>query len=91
MDTGYAIPRSRRSAPKFGFRCWIELLNHLEGPFLTSKEGALEAFCHLKLPRLGCALFFDPSGGTLYAELYGTLYEWDLQENEPGPGWWIGE
>jgi hypothetical protein len=36
-------------------------------------------------------LFFDPSGGTLYAELDGTLYEWDLQENEPGPEWWIGE
>ena len=33
----------------------------------------------------------DPSGGTLYAELQGTLYEWDLQKNEPGPEWWIGE
>ncbi|KIJ97180.1 hypothetical protein K443DRAFT_10093 [Laccaria amethystina LaAM-08-1] len=37
------------------------------------------------------ALFFDPNGGTLYAELFGTLYEWDLQKNEPGPEWWIGE
>ncbi|EDR00612.1 uncharacterized protein LACBIDRAFT_295707 [Laccaria bicolor S238N-H82] len=37
------------------------------------------------------ALFFDPSGGTLYAELGGTIYEWDLRENEPGPEWWIGE
>ena len=31
--------------------------------------------------------FFDPSGGTLYTELDGTLYEWDLQKNEPGPKW----
>ena len=37
------------------------------------------------------ALFFDPSGGTLYAEHCGTLYEWDLRTNEPGPEWWIGE
>ena len=37
------------------------------------------------------ALFFDPSGGTLYAELLGTLYEWDLWKNEHGPKWWIGE
>ena len=37
------------------------------------------------------ALFFDPSGRTLYAELNGTLYEWDVQKNEPGPEWWIGE
>ena len=37
------------------------------------------------------ALFLDPSGGTLYAEHCGTLYEWDLQTNEPGPKWWIGE
>jgi len=37
------------------------------------------------------ALFFDPSGGTLYAELYGTLYEWDLQKNKQGSKWWIGE
>ena len=55
-----------------------------------------EEILTLKLERLDSgirvgALFFDPSGGTLYAELYGTLYEWDLQENEPGPGWWIGE
>ena len=28
------------------------------------------------------SLFFDPSGGTLYAELNGTLYEWDLQKND---------
>ena len=39
----------------------------------------------------GVALFFDPSGRTLYAELNGTLYEWDLQKNDPGPEWWIGE
>ena len=37
------------------------------------------------------ALFFDPSGGTLYAELGGAIYEWDLRKNEPGPEWWIGE
>jgi len=37
------------------------------------------------------ALFFNPSGGTLYAELYGTLYKWDLQKSEHGPEWWIGE
>jgi hypothetical protein len=37
------------------------------------------------------ALFFDPNGVTLYAELGGTLYEWDMQKNEPGPEWWIGE
>ena len=37
------------------------------------------------------ALFFDPSGGTLYAEHHGTIYEWDLRKNEPGPEWWIGE
>ena len=37
------------------------------------------------------ALFFDPSGGALYAEQHGTLYEWDLRKNEPGPEWWIGE
>ena len=37
------------------------------------------------------AIFFDPSRGTLYAEHGGTLYEWDLQKNESGPEWWIGE
>ncbi|EDR00725.1 uncharacterized protein LACBIDRAFT_313184 [Laccaria bicolor S238N-H82] len=37
------------------------------------------------------ALFFDPSGGTLYAEQNGILYEWDLQNNKCGPEWWIGE
>ena len=37
------------------------------------------------------ALFFDPSGGTLYFAHNGTLYEWDLQENMCGPEWWIGE
>ncbi|EDR00615.1 uncharacterized protein LACBIDRAFT_295708 [Laccaria bicolor S238N-H82] len=37
------------------------------------------------------SLFFDPCGGTLYAELHGTIYEWDLQKKEPGPEWWIGE
>ena len=37
------------------------------------------------------ALFFDPSGGTLYAECCGTLYESDLQKNERGPEWWVGE
>ena len=36
------------------------------------------------------SLFFDPSGATLYAELAGTLCEWDLRKNEPGPEWWIG-
>ena len=37
------------------------------------------------------ALFFDPSGETLYAEYGGTLYAWVLRKNEPGPEWWIGE
>ena len=37
------------------------------------------------------ALFFDPNGETLYAEYFGTLYEWVLGKNEPGPEWWIGE
>ena len=37
------------------------------------------------------ALFFDPSGATLYAAHHGTLYEWDLQKNKCGPEWWIGE
>jgi hypothetical protein len=37
------------------------------------------------------SLFFDPSGGTLYAELAGTLYEWDLRKNKNGPEWWIGD
>ena len=37
------------------------------------------------------ALFFDPSGETLYAEYDGTIYEWVLQKNEPSPEWWIGE
>ncbi|EDR04730.1 uncharacterized protein LACBIDRAFT_330332 [Laccaria bicolor S238N-H82] len=37
------------------------------------------------------SLFFDPNGETLYAELAGTLYEWDLRKNEPGLEWWIGE
>ena len=37
------------------------------------------------------ALFFDPSGETLYAEYGGTLYEWVMRKNEPGPEWWIGE
>ena len=36
------------------------------------------------------SLFFDPSGGTLYAELAGTLYEWDLRKKN-GPEWWIGD
>ena len=37
------------------------------------------------------ALFFDPSGETLYAEYRGTIYEWVMRKNEPGPEWWIGE
>ena len=37
------------------------------------------------------ALFFDPSGETLYAQYGGTIYEWVLRKNEPGPEWWIGE
>jgi len=37
------------------------------------------------------SLFFDPGGGTLYAELDGTLYMWDLQKNNHGCKWWIGE
>ena len=35
--------------------------------------------------------FFDPSGGTMYAGLNGTLYEWDLEQNKHGPEWWMGE
>ena len=55
-----------------------------------------EEILPLKLERLRGhiglgALFFDPSGGTMYAELDGTLYEWDLRKNEPSPEWWIGE
>ena len=55
-----------------------------------------EEMLHLKSERLGVditggALFFDPSRGTLYAELDGILYEWDLQKNKHGPKWWIGE
>ena len=37
------------------------------------------------------ALFFDPSGETLYAEFGGTIFEWVMRKNEPGPEWWIGE
>ena len=37
------------------------------------------------------ALFFDPSGETLYAECAGTIYEWVMRKKEPGPEWWIGE
>ena len=37
------------------------------------------------------ALFFDPNGETLYAKFGGTLFEWVLRKNEPGPEWWIGE
>ena len=37
------------------------------------------------------ALFFDPSGASLYAEHGGTLYEWDLRKSKDGPEWWIGE
>ena len=40
---------------------------------------------------IGGALFFDPSGETLYAEYDGTLYEWVMRKKEPGPEWWIGE
>ena len=55
-----------------------------------------EEMLHLKLETLGAdigwgALFFDPSGGTLYADLDGILYEWDLRKNKHGPEWWIGE
>ena len=35
-------------------------------------------------------LFFEPSGGSVYASLQGTLYKWNLQENT-GPEWWLGE
>ena len=45
---------------------------------------------HNKDMRVG-ALFFDPSGETLYAEYGGTIYEWVMRKNEPGPEWWIGE
>ena len=36
------------------------------------------------------ALFFEPSGGSMYAVLGKTLYEWDLRKN-PGPKWWLGD
>ena len=56
----------------------------------------MEEMLHLKLERPGVhirreVLFFDPSGRTLYAELDGILYEWDLRKNKHGPEWWIGE
>jgi hypothetical protein len=35
-------------------------------------------------------LFFEPSGGSMYASLEGTLYEWNLRKNF-GPEWWLGE
>lgn len=35
-------------------------------------------------------LFLEPSGGSIYASLEGTLYEWNLQENT-GPEWWLRE
>ena len=55
-----------------------------------------EEILPLKLERLGRdigvgGICFDPSGGTLYAELHGILYEWDLQKKKHGPQWWIGE
>ena len=37
------------------------------------------------------ALFLDPGERTLYANVEETIYEWDLQKNEPGSEWWIGE
>ena len=37
------------------------------------------------------ALFFDVNGGNLYAQLSGTLYEWDPRRNEPDHEWWIVE
>ena len=37
------------------------------------------------------ALFFDPNGEILYVEYGGTIYEWVMRKNEPGPEWWIGE
>ena len=45
---------------------------------------------HEMYKRVG-ALFFDPSGETLYAECDGALYEWAMRKNEPRPEWWIGE
>ena len=55
-----------------------------------------EEILPLKLERFGGrlavgGLFFDLSGGTLYVEVVGTLYEWDLRKNAIGPEWWIGE
>ena len=41
--------------------------------------------------QIDSALFFDPSGETLYAEFGGTIFEWVMRKNEPGPEWWIGE
>ncbi|KIJ95325.1 hypothetical protein K443DRAFT_683104 [Laccaria amethystina LaAM-08-1] len=35
-------------------------------------------------------LFFEPSGGSMYASLEGTLYEWNLRKNT-SPEWWLGE
>ena len=42
-------------------------------------------------PEVVVTLFFDPREGTLYAEHFGTIYEWDLRKNDPAPEWWIGE
>ena len=50
-----------------------------------------EEMLHLKLETLGVDIGWEPSGGTLYADLDGILYEWDLRKNKHGPEWWIGE
>ena len=58
--------------------------------FETEETLKIEEFSKYGMSSVN-APFFDPSGGTLYAGLAGTLYEWDLRINEASPEWWIGE
>ena len=53
--------------------------------FISLKSGRPRIYLGVGAP------FFDLNGGTLYAELSGTLYEWDLRRDEPDHEWWIGE
>jgi len=49
-----------------------------------------ETLCLPAADSLNEALFFEPSGGSMYAFLGESLYEWDLRKN-PGPEWWLGD
>ncbi|KIJ97192.1 hypothetical protein K443DRAFT_681748 [Laccaria amethystina LaAM-08-1] len=66
----------------------LDIIHVIDATSFETEE--MLPFKSTKSMRVG-ALFFDPSGGTLYAEHTGTLYEWHLQKNEPRPEWWIGE